>query len=403
MIKSILLVVLSSMSVVVAAQRSQSSQELKLWYTKPASIWEEALPLGNGKTGAMVFGGVGTERFQLNDNTLWSGAPNPGNTPGGPAILAAVRKLVFAGQYDSAAVVWKQMHGPYSARYLPMADLWLKLKGADTIASAYYRDLDLHTATATVNYTLHGVRYTRQTFISYPDKAMVIRITADKKNAVSFTAALSSKLKYKVALNGKNGLLLKGKAPKFVANRAYEKEQVVYDDWNGEGTNFEVQVKVIAQEGTVNGADEQLTVSNANAVTIYLTNATSFNGFDKSPGKEGKDPHVEATATMQRVQVMPFERLLQNHTTDYRRLFNRVSFAIENRSANAKLPTNERLKVFTKAPDDFGLQTLYYQFGRYLMIAASARDRSLPIYRASGTTRYNRPGAVIIPLISTRK
>lgn len=371
MIKSILLVVLSSMSVVVAAQRSQSSQELKLWYTKPASIWEEALPLGNGKTGAMVFGGVGTERFQLNDNTLWSGAPNPGNTPGGPAILAAVRKLVFAGQYDSAAVVWKQMHGPYSARYLPMADLWLKLKGADTIASAYYRDLDLHTATATVNYTLHGVRYTRQTFISYPDKAMVIRITADKKNAVSFTAALSSKLKYKVALNGKNGLLLKGKAPKFVANRAYEKEQVVYDDWNGEGTNFEVQVKVIAQEGTVNGADEQLTVSNANAVTIYLTNATSFNGFDKSPGKEGKDPHVEATATMQRVQVMPFERLLQNHTTDYRRLFNRVSFAIENRSANAKLPTNERLKVFTKAPDDFGLQTLYYQFGRYLMIAAS--------------------------------
>lgn len=181
MIKSILLVVLSSMSVVVAAQRSQSSQELKLWYTKPASIWEEALPLGNGKTGAMVFGGVGTERFQLNDNTLWSGAPNPGNTPGGPAILAAVRKLVFAGQYDSAAVVWKQMHGPYSARYLPMADLWLKLKGADTIASAYYRDLDLHTATATVNYTLHGVRYTRQTFISYPDKAMVIRITADKK------------------------------------------------------------------------------------------------------------------------------------------------------------------------------------------------------------------------------
>ncbi|MBO9617646.1 MAG: glycoside hydrolase family 95 protein [Niabella sp.] len=371
MIKKILLAVFSFAGVAVAAQRSQSSQDMKLWYTKPASIWEEALPLGNGKTGAMVFGGVGTERFQLNDNTLWSGAPDPGNTPGGPAILAAVRKLVFAGQYDSAAAVWKGMHGPYSAKYLPMADLWLKHKGADTAASDYYRELDLHNATATVNFTLNGVRYTRQTFISFPDKAMVIRITADKKNAISFTASLSSKLKYKVALNGTNGLLLKGKAPKFVANRAYEKEQVVYDDWNGEGTNFEVQVKVAAQGGTISGADDQLTVSGANAVTIYLTDATSFNGFDKSPGKEGKDPHVEATARMQQVQVIPFERLWQNHITDYRRLFDRVSFTIDNRSANAKLPTNERLKAFAKAPDDFGLQTLYYQFGRYLMIAAS--------------------------------
>lgn len=371
MIRYKLLVVLILMGIAAAAQQPKSSQELKLWYTKPASIWEEALPLGNGKTGAMVFGGVGTERFQLNDNTLWSGAPDPGNTPGGPAILEQVRKLVFAGQYDSAAVVWKGMYGPYSAKYLPMADLWLQQQGTDTIASAYYRDLDLHTATATVNYTLNGVRYTRRAFISYPDKAMVIRITADKKNTISLTAALTSKLKYKVALNGEDGLLLKGKAPKFVANRAYEKDQVVYDDWNGEGTNFEVQVKVITEGGNVNGTDGQLTISDASAVTIYITNATSFNGFDKSPGREGKDPHVEAAAAMQRVQQIPFERLWKNHTTDYQRLFERVSFKIENSSANAALPTNERLKAFANAPNDFGLQALYYQFGRYLMIAAS--------------------------------
>lgn len=353
------------------AVNTAATTALKLWYTKPASIWEEALPLGNGKTGAMVFGGVGTERFQLNDNTLWSGAPDPGNTPGGPVILEQVRKLIYAGQYDSAANVWKKMHGPYSARYLPMADLWLKLKGMDTVASAYYRELDLRTATATVNYTLNGVKYTRQAFTSYPYKTMVVHITANKKNAVSLSLSLTSKLKHRVALNGKDGLLLKGKAPKFVANRDYEKEQVVYDDWQGEGTNFEVQVKVVIQGGTISAESGYLDISGASSVTIYLTNATSFNGFDKSPGKEGKDPHMEATANMQRVQTIPFNKLWQNHVADYQRLFNRVSFKIENASANAGLPTDERLQAFAKEPYDFGLQTLYYQFGRYLMIAAS--------------------------------
>src|SRR5258705_13530147 len=108
---------------------------LKLWYDKPAAIWEEALPLGNAKTGAMVFGGIVKERFQLNDNTLWSGAPNPGNTPDGPSILPQVRKQVFEGNYDSATALWRKMQGPYSARYLPLADLFLNFPIYDTITS----------------------------------------------------------------------------------------------------------------------------------------------------------------------------------------------------------------------------------------------------------------------------
>ena len=99
---------------------------LKLWYNQPADAWEEALPLGNAKTGAMVFGGVATEHFQLNDNTLWSGYPNPGNNPNGPKILPQVRKQIFEGNYDSATTLWKKMQGPYSARYLPLADLWIE-------------------------------------------------------------------------------------------------------------------------------------------------------------------------------------------------------------------------------------------------------------------------------------
>ncbi|MCD2425776.1 glycoside hydrolase family 95 protein [Niabella pedocola] len=353
------------------AQTGSSGNALKLWYTQPATIWEEALPLGNAKTGAMVFGGVVKERYQLNDNTLWSGAPNPGNQPEGPAILEKVRRLVAAGNYDSAAVVWKKMHGPYSARYLPLADLWLNLSLKDTQAAEYYRDLDLANATATVRYKAGGVQYTRETFISHPDKIMMIRITADKKNAISFQAGLTSKLKYRTENGGKDLLVLKGKAPKFVANREYEPQQVVYDDWNGEGMNFEVRAKIITEGGSVNRRDTALVVSGANAVTIYLSEATSFNGFDKSPGKEGKDPSVEATANLNKALQKKYAALRAAHINDYQSLFNRVSINLGADAARLNMPTDERLKRFAKAPDDFALQSLYYQFGRYLMIAAS--------------------------------
>src|SRR5688572_10249013 len=180
----------------VTGQVSTEHSNLALWYKKPAAIWEEALPLGNAKTGAMVFGGVTRERFQLNDNTLWSGYPDPGNNPEGPKYLPLVRRQVLEGNYDSAAALWKKMQGPYSARYLPLADLWLQNQLTDTITSSYYRDLDLNNAIATVKYTIKGITYRRETFISYPDKVMVIRISADKKGAVNFKASLSSKLRF---------------------------------------------------------------------------------------------------------------------------------------------------------------------------------------------------------------
>src|SRR5688572_14595970 len=173
----------------VNAQK-QTNANLKLWYNKPATVWEEALPLGNGKTGAMVFGGVVKERFQLNDNTLWSGYPAPGNNPNGPEVLPLVRQAIFEGKYDSAAVLWKKMQGPYSARYLPMADLWLQMKLQDTVTSYYHRDLSLDSAIATTKYTINGITYTREAFISYPGKVMVIRMTADKKGALNCDISL---------------------------------------------------------------------------------------------------------------------------------------------------------------------------------------------------------------------
>src|SRR4030095_5370732 len=345
---------------------------LKLWYSKPATIWEEALPLGNGKTGAMVFGGVTKERFQLNDNTLWSGYPNPGNNSAAPKYLAVVRELVFAGDYDSAAAVWKKnMQGPYSARYLPLADLWLSFPVADTVASKYYRDLNLNNAIATVRYELVGVTYQRETFISHPDKVMIIRITADKKGAVSFVTSITSKLKYETAAAGNDQLLLKGKAPKFVANRDYEPQQVVYDDWNGEGMNFEVRIKLVSDGGTIKQQSNEVVVMNANAVTIYVSEATSFNGFNKSPGKEGKDPSIEAKTNLNKALQKSFAQLKATHIKDYQSLFKRVELNLGVDLQKVKQPTDERLKQYAASRDDYQLQALYYQFGRYLMIASS--------------------------------
>ena len=352
------------------AQLTTNDPNLKLWYNKPATIWEEALPLGNAKTGAMVFGGIAKERFQLNDNTLWSGYPNPGNNPDAPNFLPIVRELIFAGNYDSAAAVWKKhMQGPYSARYLPLADLWIENQLIDTIPSNYYRDLDLNNALATVKYTIKGVTYKREIFISHPDKAMIIRITTDKKGTISFITSVTSKLKFQTTAIGNDQLVLKGKAPMYVANRDYEPKQIVYDDV--EGMNFEVHVKLVAEGGTIKQQNNELVVTNANAVTIYLSEATSFNGFNKSPGREGKDPSVEAKANLNNVLKKSFAQIKAAHIKDYQSLFKRVELNLGVDPQKTKQPTDIRLKQYGASPDDYQLQTLYYQFGRYLMIAAS--------------------------------
>jgi alpha-L-fucosidase 2 len=360
------------------AQTAKQPSPLKLWYDQPAKAWEEALPLGNAKTGAMVFGGVVTERLQLNDNTLWSGFPDAGNNPNGISVLPQVREQVFAGRYDSASTLWRKMQGPYSARYLPLADFWIKFSYKDSQSLRYYRDLDLANALSLVKYTVDGITYQRETLISHPDKVLVIRITADKKAAIHFSSSLTSKLRYSTKAQSNRLLVLTGKAPKQVANRPAEAIQVGYaDDAKGEGMNFTVYAKIVNEGGSISQSGDQLEVKNADAVTIYLTEATSFNGFDKSPGLAGKDPVTEAKNNLQKAILKTYAAIKKTHIADYRSLFDRVKLDLGEDHAAAKLPTDVRLKNFTSSPVDHGLTTLYYQFGRYLMIA-STRPGSRP-------------------------
>jgi alpha-L-fucosidase 2 len=381
---------------------AQENPNLKLWYNRPASVWEEALPLGNGKTGAMVFGGVKRERFQLNDNTLWSGYPQSGNNPDGPTVLPQVRKAVAEGDYTKATTLWKKMQGPYSARYLPMGDLSITYDLKDTVTSTYYRDLDLNNAVSTVRYKVGNVTYTRETLVSFPDKIIVVHLKADQKGALNFAVGLSSLLRYQTTATADDYLLLKGKAPKHVANRDYEPFQVAYDENpKGEGMDFEIHVKVKLDGGTVKGSGDQLTIKNANEVTLYLAEATSFNGFDKSPGFEGKDPAIEAKSKLQNAIGKSFIQLKTAHLNDYQKLFNRVSFNLKGNEEAFKSPTNERLLNFKEKKDDHQLQVLYYQFGRYLMIASSRpgsrptnlqgiwNDKIIPPWGSNYTTNIN--------------
>jgi alpha-L-fucosidase 2 len=213
------------------------------------------------------------------------------------------------------------------------------------------------------------VNYQQETFVSHPDKIMIIRITADKSSMINFTLSLTSKLKFQTSAITDSYIILKGKAPKFVANREAEPQQVVYDEI--EGMNFEVHAKVVTEGGTSKQQNGQLVVSNANAVTIYLSEATSFNGFNKSPGKEGKDPSIEAKSNLSKALQKSYAQLKSTHVKDYQALFNRVELNLGSNAEKLKLPTDERLKQYAASPTDYQLQTLYYQFGRYLMIASS--------------------------------
>lgn len=346
--------------------------ELLLWYGKPASAWEEAMPLGNGKTGAMVFGGVGQERFQLNDNTLWSGYPNPGNNPQGPVYLPLVRSAVAQGDYALAEKYWKKMQGPYTARYLHMGNLFLDFAHGDQNATDYKRQLDLSTAISKVSFRVNGTTFTRESFVSHPDQVMVVRITANRKKSVSLHAWLNSKLRYKSSPGSANEMVLTGKAPLHVANRPSEPLQVVYaEDAKGEGMNFRIHVRIRTEGGTLIQSDSSLSVSSADAVTIYLTEATSFNGFNVSPGLSGKDPSVEASRKMDDAFGKSFDQLKARHVEDYQRLFRRVTLDLGTDRHASTLPVDQRMLRYNEGKSDPQLESLYYQFGRYLLISCS--------------------------------
>lgn len=369
-----------------------------LWYNKPATAWHEALPLGNGYMGAMVFGDPLKEHLQLNEGTLYSGDPT------GTFKSISIRKeykrvseLLAAGQYGEAqALIAKEWLGRNHQLYQPLGDFWFEAAPANTPVTNYKRQLDLATATATTTYKVGSTTYTRTYFASYPDHVIVVRMTAsgpDKINGKLYFSTPHTPTAHYLVQG--NILSMQGKVPGFGLRRTFEQVEKLGDQYkypevfekNGQrkseaknllydeqiarlGMRFETRVKVQTNGGQVSRNRESISVQGASEVTFLISAATSFNGFNKSPAHEGLDPKPLLDQRFRALDKKTFSGLYRTHLADYKNLFDRVELELATETEQSKLPTDQRVERFANGKDP-AFTALYFQYGRYLMIAGS--------------------------------
>ncbi len=354
----------------IIGHKSYAQNNLKLWYKQPAKDWNEALPIGNGTLGAMIFGRVNEELIQLNEQTLWTGGPadlNPNFAA--PKYLQPVRDAIFKDSIGEAVKFLKKMQGPNTQMYQPLGDVILKQQFKGTIVD-YYRDLDISNATSTTKFTSDGITYTREIFSSAPAKAIIIRLTADRTASLNFTVDVNHELRYQKSVSANKELILKGKARITSDERRNMKPLVYEEDSHCKGMRFQFRIKAVNKDGVVTNTDSSLIISNATEVVLYITAATSFNGYEKCPDSEGKDENKMATDNMGAALKQNFKQLLSEHIKDHKKYFDRVSLTL-NDHAISDIPTDQRLDEYKKGADDYGLEELYFQFGRYLLIGSS--------------------------------
>ena len=344
----------------------------ELWYRQPATDWNEALPVGNGRLGAMLFGGVARERLQLNEDSLWSGAPQDADNPASLEVLPLIRELLFAGKYGEAERLANrnlicggagsgQGRGakvPFGC-YQTLGSLDLDFIHSAGEAANYRRELDLATATARVSYEVGGVRFTREVFASHPDQVLVVRLTASRKGALNFRAQLLRPEAATVASDGHNRLLLRGQ---------------MFDGTNWTGMKFAARLQAIPTGGTVSATASGLEIANADSVMLLLTAATDYRM--QLPLWRHGDPEAQTAKQLQVAARNSFERLYAAHLKDYQPLFHRVQLDL-GQTAAATAPTDERLKAVRAGGRDPALITLYFNFGRYLLISSS-RPGTMP-------------------------
>lgn len=349
------------------------AQTNKLWYKHPAKLWTEALPVGNGRLGAMVFGGEDQELLQLNEATLWSGGPVK-TTINEHAFenLAPIREALFNGDYGKANALTKNMQGVYSQSYLPLSDIKIEQDFKGARPKAYYRDLNIGDAIATTTYTVNGTSYKREVFSSAADQVIIVRITSSKPGQLNLKISNSSQLRAHATVLPDHIFALKGKAPSQVEPSyvGYKKEPIVYDDNDQcHGMHFEVLTKAVSKDGKITADTSGITVKNASDVTLFISAATSFNGYNKCPDL---DEHQLAAGFLAKAIKKTYPDLLAAHLADYHHYFNRVSLTLNhNQGSKAALPTDERLEAYNREGTDPGLEALYFQYGRYLLISSS--------------------------------
>jgi alpha-L-fucosidase 2 len=334
-----------------------------LWYTSPAKVWEEALPVGNGRLGAMVFGKSGEERIQLNEETYWSGGPYSTVVKGGYKVLPEIQKDIFEGNPIKAHKLFGRYLMGYPVeqqKYQGFANLILTFKNEKEVAD-YKRWLDLETGITSVQYKTNGVTYLREVLSSAPDQVIAVRLTADKPGSISFTAELRGERNgsmsnyatdyFRMDGIGNDGLRLTGKSADYMGI-----EGIV---------RYEARLKAVPEGGTMSVDDIDLKIENADAVTLYFVAATNFVNYKDVSG----DYHAKVENYLKGVEGKPYNNIKEAALKDYKSFFDRVKLSLPS-TKNSFLPTNERLKSFPTESDP-QLASLCYQFGRYLLISSS--------------------------------
>ena len=328
------------------------SDPYKLWYSSPAECWEETLPLGNGHLGAMVWGSIQTERIGLNEITLWSGYEHSKDRPEALDALPKVRELVFAGEYSKAQQLLEQrMLGEFTESYLPLGNLCADFTSQGVVTD-YSRELSLADACVHVRYAQNGAHFTRTAFASNPHRALILRYEAESR-ALNVTFRFDSQLRATVSAHSRS-LEIEGRCPEHCdPNYVVTPEPIV---WGERGLRFKAALTLLNTDGTVTAQDNELRVADAGFAVLAFT-------------------AVENPELTETFASLGYDGLLEAHLNDYRALYDRVSL---NLGPQPEQPTDERLKRLQTNNDDPGLFALYFQYGRYLMIAAS-RDASLPM------------------------
>ena len=358
-----------------ATSAQPTPKKLKLWYNKPAKYFEEALVLGNGTQGATVFGGTDTDKIFLNDLTLWSGEPvDPYMNKDAYKHLPGVREALKQENYKLADSLVRKIQGKFSESYAPLGTLYLDFQPNQS--TNYDRELDLERAIATVNHEANGNKIKREYLVSNPDKVFVIHLTSQQKNGLSFTVRFNSQLKFSGS-STINHLHFKGVAPVRAEPNYVRKKGNPILFLDDKGTRFSTDVLLQSTDGKVSRTDTSLTLSGATEAVVLVSMATSFNGFDKNPATQGRDDHAIVQKQIQEASVKGIQNLTDRHLKDYQTFFNRVSLYLAGTENAPDLPTDDRLRRYAKGESDPYLESLYFQFGRYLLISSS-RTKGVP-------------------------
>jgi len=339
------------------------AQEQTIWFQQPARTWNEALPLGNSRLGAMVSGGADRELIQLNADTFWAGVPHDYSCPGAAQQLPEIRRLLFAGkENDAAALAGKYFMGnpPFLADFQPLGNLRLNFDLPDQVQD-YRRELDLRRGMATVHFRSgsHTV-FTREYFVSHPDNVLVVRMSASEPGKISFTAGLDSIYPNQIRADKSGRLVLEGQWHE----DGKRKDWIA--TWSEPGIRYASALQIKAEDGVLESGTNTLQIQGADSATLYLAAGTSFRNFHDISG----NPDSEWPGQLKRAAKMSYETIRDRHVKDFQGMMDRVALDLGGLDANHQ-PTDERLKAVKNGANDPALAALYFQFGRYLLVSSS--------------------------------